>query len=92
MKMAWGLKRPGDVISRPLPARVVNSPTSYDDDVAGYGEEHGIPPRSMTSSSLSNSQKPIKYGCGKYSHVELVPQPSDDPDDPLVRLNIFTVP
>ncbi|KAL6872981.1 major facilitator superfamily domain-containing protein [Trichoderma novae-zelandiae] len=27
--------------------------------------------------------KPIKYGTGKYSHVELVPQPSDDPQDPL---------
>ncbi|KAH0526611.1 hypothetical protein TsFJ059_009912 [Trichoderma semiorbis] len=26
---------------------------------------------------------PIKYGTGKFSHVELVPQPSDDPQDPL---------
>lgn len=83
--MAWGLKRPKDIISRPLPARMVNSPVSYEDDVVRYGEEHDIPPRSMTSSSLSNYQKSIKYGRGKYSHVELVPQPSDDPDDPLVR-------
>ncbi|TWU72759.1 hypothetical protein ED733_002612 [Metarhizium rileyi] len=37
----------------------------------------------MTSSSLSNCQKSIKYGKGKYAHIELVPQPSDDPDDPL---------
>jgi hypothetical protein len=29
------------------------------------------------------SKKPIKYGQGKYGRVELVPQPSDDPDDPL---------
>lgn len=27
----------------------------------------------------------IKYGQGKFGNVELVPQPSDDPDDPLVR-------
>jgi hypothetical protein len=30
------------------------------------------------------SRRPIKYGTGKHSGVELVPQPSDDPDDPLV--------
>jgi hypothetical protein len=30
------------------------------------------------------SRRPIKYGQGKHSRVELVPQPSDDPDDPLV--------
>ncbi|KAK4146029.1 major facilitator superfamily domain-containing protein [Dichotomopilus funicola] len=29
------------------------------------------------------SQRPIKYGQGKYGRVELVPQPSDDSDDPL---------
>ncbi|KAK4238561.1 major facilitator superfamily domain-containing protein [Achaetomium macrosporum] len=29
------------------------------------------------------SRRPIKYGQGKYGRVELVPQPSDDPDDPL---------
>ncbi|KAL2133374.1 hypothetical protein VTI74DRAFT_2462 [Chaetomium olivicolor] len=29
------------------------------------------------------SRRPIKYGKGKHSRVELVPQPSDDPDDPL---------
>lgn len=31
------------------------------------------------------SRRPIKYGQGKHGRVELVPQPSDDPDDPLVR-------
>ncbi|KAK4152153.1 major facilitator superfamily domain-containing protein [Chaetomidium leptoderma] len=29
------------------------------------------------------SKRPIKYAQGKYGRVELVPQPSDDPDDPL---------
>lgn len=31
-------------------------------------------------------QKSVKYGKGKYFDVELIPQPSDDSDDPLVRL------
>ena len=30
------------------------------------------------------SKRPVKYGQGKHSRVELVPQPSDDADDPLV--------
>ncbi|KAH6856305.1 hypothetical protein B0I37DRAFT_425528 [Chaetomium sp. MPI-CAGE-AT-0009] len=29
------------------------------------------------------SKRPIKYGQGKYGRVELVPQPGDNPDDPL---------
>ncbi|KAL7946116.1 MFS general substrate transporter [Trichoderma barbatum] len=37
---------------------------------------------SLTSISF-RANKPIKYGTGKFSHVELVPQPSDDPLDPL---------
>jgi hypothetical protein len=49
-------------------------------------------PRPTTSSTKKASltsiswrpYKPIKYGSGKFSHVELVPQPSDDPQDPLV--------
>lgn len=85
MKLTWGLKRPGDIISRPLPAQIANSPVPFDIDGTEHAEPREIPPRSMTSSSLSNSQKQIKYGKGKYAHVELVPQPSDDPDDPLVR-------
>lgn len=35
--------------------------------------------------SIASSRRPIKYGTGKHARVELVPQPSDDPDDPLVR-------
>ncbi|KAK4663549.1 hypothetical protein QC763_609380 [Podospora pseudopauciseta] len=36
-----------------------------------------------TAASSLNVRRRIKYGQGKYSSVELVPQPSDDPDDPL---------
>ncbi|KHN97034.1 Major facilitator superfamily domain, general substrate transporter [Metarhizium album ARSEF 1941] len=81
--MPWGIKRPGDIISRPLPPRVANSPDPFDTNNVEYWEEPEIPPRSMTSSSLSTSHRPIKHGRGKHARVELVPQPSDDPDDPL---------
>lgn len=37
----------------------------------------------LSFSSLETSKRPIKFGKGKYTSVELVPQPSDDPDDPL---------
>lgn len=40
----------------------------------------------LSWSSISTTRRPIKYGKGKFSHVELVPQPSDDPEDPLVSL------
>ncbi|KAF5123453.1 putative MFS-type transporter [Metarhizium anisopliae] len=95
--MAWDIKRPGDIISRPLPPRIPNSPDSFDTNNVEYFKDGDIPPRSMTSSSFSNCQKPIKYGRGKYAHVELVPQPSDDPDDPLnwprwrKDLNLFSL-
>ncbi|KAK4171946.1 major facilitator superfamily domain-containing protein [Triangularia setosa] len=36
-----------------------------------------------TAASSLNVTRRIKYGQGKYNNVELVPQPSDDPDDPL---------
>jgi hypothetical protein len=38
----------------------------------------------LSWSSIETSKRPIKYGRGKFSLVELNPQPSDDPDDPLV--------
>lgn len=31
----------------------------------------------------------LKHGTGKYSHIVLVPQPTDDPNDPLVSLFIY---
>jgi len=40
--------------------------------------------RSLSFGSFASHQKPIKYGKGRHSDVELVPQPSDDPEDPLV--------
>ncbi|KAK2605838.1 hypothetical protein QQS21_003792 [Conoideocrella luteorostrata] len=83
MGKAWRLTRPGDIISRPVPAHfVIASGKSFATKPAGH-EQHDIPPRSMTSSSLSGGQKHIKYGSGKDTGVELVPQPSDDPEDPL---------
>ncbi|RYP09977.1 hypothetical protein DL765_008246 [Monosporascus sp. GIB2] len=47
------------------------------------------PPRPFTAStnavsfSSVESKRIIKYGTGKFSAVELSPQPSDDPEDPL---------
>ena len=39
----------------------------------------------LSWSSISTSKRrPIKYGSGKHAMTELVPQPSDDPEDPLV--------
>lgn len=36
------------------------------------------------STSTTGKGNRIKYGQGKYATTELIPQPSDDPDDPLV--------
>ncbi|KAI1089055.1 MFS general substrate transporter [Rostrohypoxylon terebratum] len=35
------------------------------------------------SYSTTTSQRTIKYGTGKHANVELSPQPSEDPEDPL---------
>lgn len=32
---------------------------------------------------ISTPRDQLKHGKGRYSHVILVPQPSDDPNDPL---------
>jgi MFS family permease len=39
--------------------------------------------QSYVSTTSSSWQKPIKHGKGRHSRVELIPQPSDDPRDPL---------
>lgn len=39
--------------------------------------------KKLSWTSIASSRRPIKYGQGKYRSIELVPQPSDDPDDPL---------
>lgn len=46
---------------------------------------------SYTTYSTSTTGKGgrIKYGRGKYATTELIPQPSDDPEDPLVKSNLF---
>ncbi|KAM3508078.1 hypothetical protein MY10362_001424 [Beauveria mimosiformis] len=40
-------------------------------------------PRKFSVDTTCSTQKSIKYGKGKYADVELMPQPSDDSDDPL---------
>ena len=40
--------------------------------------------RRLSFSTMATTKRPIKFGKGKYALVELVPQPSDDEDDPLV--------
>ncbi|UKZ53932.1 hypothetical protein TrVGV298_007735 [Trichoderma virens] len=71
----------------PLPP-LPTSPSSIKSRTATFT---GGSPRLTTGSTKKASftsmsfrpHKPIKYGTGKFSHVELVPQPSDDPQDPL---------
>jgi hypothetical protein len=54
-------------------------------------------PRPMTAStkrlsfSSLDSRRIVKYGTGKYRGIELSPQPSNDPEDPLVRRKLDTV-
>ena len=45
----------------------------------------------LSFSSIASGRSPIKYGQGKFANVELNPQPSDDPDDPLVSHLRFSV-
>ena len=49
----------------------------------------GSRPLTISSSSLSiadvDKARRVKFAEGKHAAIELVPQPSDDPSDPLVR-------
>ncbi len=45
----------------------------------------------LSFSSIGSGRRSIKYGQGKFKNVELNPQPSDDPDDPLVSHLLFSV-
>jgi hypothetical protein len=47
--------------------------------------------RRLSWSSFESGKRPIKYGAGRYRNVELVPQPSDDPEDPLVSRRSYTL-
>jgi hypothetical protein len=83
-------------VVRPLPLRVaplgMNPPTrpgtaNTEKSKVQFGEAQtriiGSNKR-LSWSSIETSKRPIKYGKGKFNMVELNPQPSDDPDDPLV--------
>ncbi|KAK4103401.1 MFS general substrate transporter [Parathielavia hyrcaniae] len=79
--------------ARPAPLRPqgplsMNPPTrpgtASSSQVSGSTTTTRFPFPSKRLSWASNaSRRPIKYGQGRYGRVELVPQPSDDPDDPL---------
>ncbi|KAG5973175.1 hypothetical protein E4U55_000629 [Claviceps digitariae] len=84
MARPWSLNRPGDVISRPLPAHSPKPPDfAFCPRIYTHMSVSEMPKTSMTGSSLSGGSKVIKYGSGKHADTELVPQPSDDPNDPL---------
>lgn len=88
--MDWDLNRPAAVTRPPsiyAPEPPAKSFAMGNTSAAGKA----TPPPPMTNSSrrlsfgsFSSHHKPVKHGRGRYSDVELVPQPSDDPDDPLV--------
>ncbi|KAK1752179.1 MFS general substrate transporter [Echria macrotheca] len=78
---------------RPQAPLAMNPPTRPG-TAASQGSEWKAPPplpasrmvgssRRLSYGSIVSSRRPVKFGQGKFSHVELVPQPSDDPDDPL---------
>jgi hypothetical protein len=46
--------------------------------------ELGDPTFGQLDSSTTRLARRLKHGTGKNSHILLVPQPSDDPNDPLV--------
>ena len=37
---------------------------------------------------MTDQGRALKRGTGKYSHIILIPQPSDDPGDPYVTCRI----
>lgn len=46
----------------------------------------------VSSATLSHEAAGLKHGTGRYSHIVLAPQPSDDPNDPLVRQILLAFP
>ncbi|KAK5660567.1 hypothetical protein OQA88_13121 [Cercophora sp. LCS_1] len=78
--------------TRPPPLRpqapLGMNPPTRPGTAASQESDWKAPPRILGSTKrLSygsiSTRRPVKYGYGKFSNVELVPQPSDDPDDPL---------
>lgn len=83
---------------RPQAPLAMNPPTRPGTAASGatsQASDWKAPPRIIGSTkrlsygSISLSRRPIKYGQGKFKNIELVPQPSDDPDDPLVSLALL---
>ncbi|KAG6004047.1 hypothetical protein E4U21_001443 [Claviceps maximensis] len=72
------------MISRPPPAHSPKPPDSaFYPRIRTHMSESEMQKTSTTGSSFSGRTKFIKYGSGKHAGTELVPQPSDDPNDPL---------
>lgn len=63
-------------------------PLSASGSGSGSGSDSSLRKGSFGSWS---THRQIKYGRGKYADVELMPQPSEDPEDPLVRFALFPV-
>ncbi|KAK0636579.1 hypothetical protein B0T17DRAFT_587686 [Bombardia bombarda] len=84
-------KRPAPIRPAPLKPQAplrMNPPTrpgTATSQASGMTDQTRIlgSTKRLSWGSMASSRRPIKYGQGKYMHVELVPQPSDDPDDPL---------
>ena len=58
----------------------------------GYRPNTASTKRLSYSTTVSTSQKTIKYATwGRFAGTELSPQPSDDPEDPLVSLLLIRV-
>jgi len=80
-------RRPPPIVTRPTPPFRPQAPLRMNPPTrpgtAGTSRPTGSTKR-QSWSSVASSRRPIKYGQGKFRNVELVPQPSDDPDDPLV--------
>lgn len=80
--------------TRPPPLRPqaplrMNPPTRPGTAASQTSVKFATSTKRLSLGSLASSRRPIKYGQGKYRNVELIPQPSDDPDDPLVSPTII---
>ncbi|KAG6085421.1 hypothetical protein E4U16_005392 [Claviceps sp. LM84 group G4] len=76
-------RRPGDMVTRPSPA---HSPPASDFTFFPYIHTRTGDPIKLKNSitgPLSGLSSSVRYASGKHADVELVPQPSDDAQDPL---------
>ncbi|POR35578.1 Major facilitator superfamily domain, general substrate transporter [Tolypocladium paradoxum] len=77
--------RPASIYSPEPPARSLSMGSTGSDGKATPPSPPPLtsPSRRLSFGSFSSHHRTVKHGRGRYSDVELVPQPSDDPDDPL---------